>query len=122
VSALAAEATDANGVRALARVVEAGDMDELLALSDRLKQALGAGAAVVLGAAIDGKAMVVANFGDAALAAGLSAADVVRHVAPIVDGGGGGKPGMARAGGKDPGRLADALAAAEQRILGAPAA
>ncbi len=122
VVALAAEATESNGVRALARVVEAGDMDELLALSDQLKKALGPGAAVVLGAAIDGKAVVVANFGDAALAAGLSAADVVRHVAPIVDGGGGGKPGMARAGGKDPGRLADALAAAEERILGAPAA
>ena len=122
VSALAAEATELNGVRALARKVEAGDMDELLSLSDRVKQALGPGAAVVLGAAIDGKAMVVANFGDAAQAAGLSAAEVVRHVAPIVDGGGGGKPGMARAGGKDPGRLDDALAAAEQRILGAPAA
>ena len=122
VSALAAGATESNGVRALARKVEAGDMDELLSLSDRVKQALGPGAAVVLGAAIDGKPMVVANFGDAAQAAGLSAAEVVRHVAPIMGGGGGGKPGMARAGGKDPARLDDALAAAEERILGAPAA
>jgi alanyl-tRNA synthetase len=118
VHGLAETATEANGVRALAREVEAADMEELLALSDRLKQALGRSAAVVLGAAVDDKAMVVANFGDGALDAGLSAVEVVRQVAPIVGGGGGGKPGMARAGGKDPSRLADALAAAEELILG----
>ena len=110
--ALAAGATESNGVRALARKVEAGDMDELLSLSDRIKQALGPGAAVVLGAAIDGKAMVVANFGDAAQAAGLSAAEVVRHVAPIVDGGGG--QGVVEA--------PRVLSAGAERILGAPAA
>ena len=77
-------------------------MDELLAISDRVKQGLGDGAAVVLGAAADGKAMLVANLAPGAVEAGLSAGAVIREVAPIVGGGGGGKEAMARAGGKDP--------------------
>jgi alanyl-tRNA synthetase len=95
-------------------------MDELLQLTDRVKQAVGPGAAVVLGASADGKAMLVANFDDAAVAAGLSATDVLREVAPIVDGGGGGKPGMARAGGKDPSRMAEAIQRAVE-VLGSAA-
>ena len=99
-------------VSALAAQVEAGDMDELLAISDRLKTSLGEGAAVVLGAAADGKALVVANLAPGAVAAGLSAGAIIREVAPIVGGGGGGKDAMARAGGKDPSRLAEAIDAA----------
>jgi alanyl-tRNA synthetase len=85
-------------------------MDDLLQLTDRVKQAVGPGAAVVLGAVADGKAMLVANFDDAAVQAGMSAADLMREVAPVVGGGGGGKPGMARAGGKDPSRMPEAIA------------
>ena len=57
-------------MQAVAAQVEAADMDELLAISDRVKQALGDGAAVVLGAAVDGKALLVANLGPGAVAAG----------------------------------------------------
>lgn len=118
VAAVAAGAQQAGAVRALAAEVEAGDMDELLQLSDRVKQAVGPGAAVVLGAVADGKAMLAANFDDVAVDAGLSAADVLREVAPIVDGGGGGKAGLARAGGKDPSRMAEAIKRATA-VLGA---
>jgi len=109
VAAVAAGAEDVGGARVLAAEVEAAEMDELLQLTDRVKQAVGTGAAVVLGAVADGKALLVANFDDEAQAAGLSAADVMREVAPVVGGGGGGKPGMARAGGKDPSRMAEAI-------------
>jgi alanyl-tRNA synthetase len=47
---------------------------------------------------------------------GLSAVDLIREIAPIVGGGGGGRPTMARAGGKDPAQLAAAIAAAETAI------
>jgi alanyl-tRNA synthetase len=49
----------------------------------------------------------------------VSALDVVREAAAIVGGGGGGRPTMARAGGKDPEKLPDALARAEELIVGA---
>src|SRR5262245_66212311 len=92
-------------------------MDELLAISDRVKQALGEGAAVVLGAASEGKALLVANLGPAAVSSGLSAGSLIRDVAPIVGGGGGGKDAMARAGGRDPSRLPEALESARELML-----
>ena len=94
-------------------------MDEVLRISDLVKQRLGDGAAVVLGAAADGRAMIAANLGPAAVAAGLSAGDIIKEVAPIVGGGGGGKAQMARAGGKDPSRLPEALDRARE-LLAAP--
>lgn len=109
VAQVAAGAEEVGTARLLAAQVEAADMDDLLQLTDRVKQAVGPGAAVVLGAVADGKAMLVANFDDAAVGAGLSAADLMREVAPVVGGGGGGKPGMARAGGKDPARMPEAI-------------
>jgi alanyl-tRNA synthetase len=51
----------------------------------------------------------------------MSAADVMREIAPIVGGGGGGKPGMARAGGKDPSKMAEAMARASELLRSAAA-
>jgi alanyl-tRNA synthetase len=109
IAALAASAEPSGDVTLLAAEVEAADMDELLQVTDRVKQSVGSGAAIVLGAVADGKALLVANFDDAAVAAGMSASALMREVAPIVGGGGGGKDGMARAGGKDPSRMAEAI-------------
>jgi len=47
---------------------------------------------------------------------GLSAGDIIKEIAPIVDGGGGGRPQMAQAGGKDPAKIDDALARAAELI------
>ncbi|MGD9694880.1 MAG: alanine--tRNA ligase [Thermoleophilia bacterium] len=118
VGGLVAGAVTAGPVSAVAAQVDAADMDELLQISDRVKQGLGDGAAVVLGAASDGKAMLVANLAPGAVAAGLSAGSMIREIAPIVGGGGGGKEAMARAGGRDPARLPEALDAA-RALLGA---
>jgi alanyl-tRNA synthetase len=106
-----------NGVTVIAESLEGVDAETLLELSDRFKQRH-APAAVVLGAAEDGKVHLVANF-DPAVAERVSASDVVREAAALVGGGGGGRRTMARAGGRHPERLSEALAAAEQSIIGA---
>jgi alanyl-tRNA synthetase len=111
-AALAADAVEIDGARAVVAEVDAGDADELLELSDQVKRVLGDGAVVVLGARPEGRVALVANLGPGAVAAGRSASVILKQIAPIVGGGGGGKEQMARAGGKDPARLPDALAAA----------
>ncbi len=116
IAALAAGADAVGAVTILAVEVEASDMDELLSITDRVTQSVGTGAAIVLGAVADGKALLVAMFDDVATDAGMSAADLMREVAPIVGGGGGGKPGMARAGGKDPSKMAEAMARANEML------
>jgi alanyl-tRNA synthetase len=103
-----------NGVNVIAQVVDGLDAQSLLDLSDRFKQR-SAPAAVVLGSGENGTVHLVANFDDS-VASRVSAGDVVREIAPIVGGGGGGRPTMARAGGKDPAKLPDALARARELI------
>lgn len=65
-----------------------------------------------------GKALLLAAMSDDLIKRGLKAGDLVKAVAPLVDGGGGGPPTLAQAGGKNPGRLDEALAAAREWILG----
>jgi alanyl-tRNA synthetase len=106
-----------NDVSVIVHAVAELDADALLELSDQLKQRH-APAAVVLGSAENGRVHLVANF-DQAVAEKISASDVVRGAAALVGGGGGGRSTMARAGGKEPERLGDALAEAEKLILAA---
>ncbi len=109
--------TRQHDVNVIVQRVEGLDADALLELSDRFKQRH-APAAVVLGSADNGRVNLVANFDDA-IAERVSAVDVIKSVSALVGGGGGGRPTMARAGGKDPERLPDALAEAERLILAA---
>jgi alanyl-tRNA synthetase len=102
------------GVNVIAQSVDGLGADALLDLSDRFKQRQ-APAAVVLGSRQDGTVHLVANF-DSTVAERVSAGDVVREIAPIVGGGGGGRPTMARAGGKQPEKLDDALARARELL------
>jgi alanyl-tRNA synthetase len=74
-------------------------------------------AVVVLGSREDGRVHLVANFDPSAVERGLDASDVVRLAAAVVGGGGGGRPTMARAGGREPEKLPEALAAAEQALV-----
>ncbi len=84
------------------------------------KRAEGKGAAAVLFARNPegGKPLMIAAGNDAAVAAGFHAGNVVKAVAPCIQGGGGGKPGMAQAGGKNAEGIADAVAKAKE-LLGA---
>ena len=67
-------------------------------------------AAVVLGFDDDGKATLLAGMTDDLIKKGLKAGDIIKTIAPIIDGGGGGRPQMAQAGGKNPEKISDALA------------
>jgi alanyl-tRNA synthetase len=112
---LAAEAAELDGLRVVAARCDLPDREQLLQLSDRVRSALGDGA-VVLGSAAGGRPQLIASFTSSAVERGLSAADVVRRAAAVMGGGGGGKDTMAQAGGKDPSKLDDALAAAREAI------
>jgi alanyl-tRNA synthetase len=112
---LTANAAEVGGIRVVTEVVEAPDAKALLELSDRVKQSLG-DSAVVLGTAVDGRVHLVANFAPAAVERGLKAGDVVRTAAEITGGGGGGRDTMAQAGGRDPEKLPEAIAAARVAI------
>jgi alanyl-tRNA synthetase len=116
VGELIAGAKEAGGVRIVTGEVGEMDADALLELSDRVKQKA-APAAVVLGALSDGRAHLVANFSERAVERGANASDVVKAAAAVVGGGGGGRPTMARAGGRDPAKLAEAIAVAEKALL-----
>jgi alanyl-tRNA synthetase len=75
-------------------------------------------AAIVFGFAEDGKVTLIAGVTDDLIKKGLKAGDIVKEIAPIVDGGGGGKPQMAQAGGKNPAKINDALTKAAELIKG----
>jgi alanyl-tRNA synthetase len=89
--------------------------DSLLELADRLRGALGP-SAVVLGVRDGERVQLVASMTPEAIEDGLDAAAVIKQIGPIVGGGGGGRPSMARAGGKDASRLAEALDAARSML------
>ncbi len=90
--------------------------DALLELADRLRGALGP-SAVVLGARDGERVQLVASMTPEAVEDGLDAAAVIKAIGPIVGGGGGGRPSMARAGGKDASRLGEALEAARKLLV-----
>jgi alanyl-tRNA synthetase len=73
-------------------------------------------AAIVLGFEQEGRATLLAGVTDDLIKKGLKAGDIIKEIAPIVDGGGGGRPQMAQAGGKNPERIGDALAKAAELI------
>lgn len=99
-----------NGVKVLAAEVNAADMDQLRNLSDELKVKLGS-AIIVLGAVSGGKVNIVASVSPELVKAGYHAGNLVKEVATRCGGGGGGRPDMAQAGGKDPKKLKEALGA-----------
>jgi alanyl-tRNA synthetase len=85
-------------------------------LSDQLRQREQA-LAVLLGSSADERAFLVVNLDKSLPERGVDAVAVVREVAPIIGGGGGGRATLAEAGGKDPQKLGDALETAERLIL-----
>src|SRR5215210_978375 len=112
---LVGRAAEISGVRVVTEPVEIDDPKALLELSDQVKQKLGE-SAVVLGCAVDGRVHLVANVAPAAVERGVRAGEVVRAAAQAAGGGGGGRDTMAQAGGRDPEKLPDALAAARLAI------
>jgi len=115
VDELATRASRADGAVVLTEAVAADDEKALLAVMDRLKSKLG-DAAIVLAAVGDGRVLFVASVAPTLVERGVKAGDVVRAAARVTGGGGGGRDTMARAGGRDPAKLGDALRAAREAI------
>ena len=97
------------GVKVLAARVDGVDMNGLRDLGDQLKEKLGEGV-VVLASAGEGKVSLMATATDAAMKAGAHAGNLIKAIAVCVGGGGGGRPNMAQAGGKNPAGIDEAIA------------
>ena len=110
------QATEAGGIKLLAVQVQVEDIKALRDLSDSLKDRIGEGV-IALGAAIGGKAnLLVAVTKE--LSSSVKAGDIIKQIAPIVGGSGGGKPELAQAGGSQPEKLDEALAAVSKILSG----
>ncbi len=99
---------EVNGVKLLATAIEDVDMNGLRDLGDQLKEKLGEGV-VVIASSASGKVNLIAMATDEAMAKGAHAGNLIKGIAALVGGGGGGRPNMAQAGGKNPAGIADAI-------------
>ena len=104
---------EVNGVRLLATAVEDVDMNGLRDLGDQLKEKLGEGV-VVIASSASGKVNLIAMATDEAMEKGAHAGNLIKGIAALVGGGGGGRPNMAQAGGKNPAGIPDAIAKAAE--------
>jgi len=105
---LLGQAVEINGASVLAAQVDVEDVDTMRQMTDWFRDKLGS-SVVLLGAVINEKPMLVAAVTDDLVARGMHAGNMVRDAAKIVGGGGGGRPNMAQAGGKDVSKLDDAV-------------
>ncbi len=103
------QVTEVNGVKLLATAVPGVDMNGLRDLGDQLKTKLVEGV-IVLISECDGKVNMVAMANEEAQKAGAHAGNLIKGIAALVGGGGGGRPNMAQAGGKNPAGIPEALA------------
>ncbi len=110
IAALVERATPVNGIKVVSSKIQIGDVEELKQVSDVLRAKLGSGVGV-LGAVINDKVSFVCVVTDDLISSKkLNAGDIVKKVAAIAEGSGGGRPHMALAGGKNVGKLDEALA------------
>ena len=108
---------EVSGVKLLAAELDGVDMNGLRDLGDQLKEKLGEGV-VVLASANSGKVSLMVTATEGAMKKGAHAGNLIKAVAGCVGGGGGGRPNMAQAGGKDPAGIPDALAKAAEVLAG----
>ena len=102
------QVVEINGVKLLAVSLKDTGMNELRTLGDQFKEKLGNGV-VVIASAADGKVNLMATATDEAVKAGAHAGNLIKGIAALVGGGGGGRPNMAQAGGKNPDGIPAAL-------------
>ncbi len=113
--ALVAKATSDNDAVVLAEVVGVADDKQLLVVLDQVKGRIG-DSVIVLGCAVGDRVAFVASVAPSLVQRGVKAGEVVRVAAEIAGGGGGGRDTMARAGGSDPSKLDEAIAAARAAV------
>ena len=105
------------GLKLLAAKVEGADMNGLRSLGDQLKEKLGDGV-ILLASVVDGKVNLMATATEKAMEKGAHAGNLIKGIARLVGGGGGGRPNMAQAGGKNPEGVEAALAEAAKVLEG----
>jgi alanyl-tRNA synthetase len=108
---------DISGVKLLATKVSGVDMNGLRDLGDQLKAKLGEGV-IVLFSDLEGKVNLVAFATEGAMAKGAHAGNLIKGIASLIGGGGGGRPNMAQAGGKNPAGIDSAIAEAAKVLVG----
>ena len=106
---------EVKGVKLLASAVDGVDMNGLRDLGDQLKEQLGEGV-IVLASSCEGKVNLIVMATDAAMKHGAHAGNLIRSIAGKVGGGGGGRPNMAQAGGKNPAGILEAIAEAKTAL------
>jgi alanyl-tRNA synthetase len=111
------QVVEVKGVKLLATSVTGVDMNGLRDLGDQLKTKLGEGV-VVLASDCDGKVNLIVMATDGAQKAGAHAGNLIKAIAGKVGGGGGGRPNMAQAGGKNPAGIPDAISEAKSALEG----
>ena len=109
--------SEVNGVKYIAKAVAGVDMNGLRDLGDQLKEKLVEGV-VVLASDKDGKVSLIAMATDGAMKRGAHAGNLIKGIAALVGGGGGGRPNMAQAGGKNPAGIPQAMAAVADVLAG----
>ncbi len=103
------------GIKILTTKVEDVDMNGLRDLGDQLKEKIGEGV-IVIASVSEGKVNLMATATEGAVKKGVHAGNLIKAIASLVGGGGGGRPNMAQAGGKNPAGVEDALKKAEEVI------
>ena len=106
---------EVKGVKVLAVRADGVDMNGLRNLGDQLKEKLGEGV-IVIASVLDGKVNLMATATDGAQKAGAHAGNLIKAIAGLVGGGGGGRPNMAQAGGKNPAGVDEALAKGAETV------
>ena len=114
---IAGDIKEVNGVKYIATKVDGVDMNELRNLGDKLKGEIGSGVVVIVSAQGADKVSVIAMATDDVIAKGAHAGNLIKALAPIVGGGGGGRPNMAQAGGKNPAGIDELIAKVPDTIL-----
>ncbi len=115
-SALLADAREVGGAKLLVADVGAVAAKALMDVADRLKGQLGSDAAVVVASTVEGRVSLVVAVSPSLVERGVKAGEIVAAAAAVVGGGGGGRDTIAQAGGKQPAKLADALALAATMV------
>jgi alanyl-tRNA synthetase len=105
------------GMRVLAERIDVDSRDELRQMGDRLRDSFQSGV-IVLGTVLDGRPALLAMVTPDLTGQGIRAGDIIREIAPHIEGRGGGRPELAEAGGKDPSGIDRALAAVLDIVTG----
>ena len=114
-SSILDDVQEIDGISVLAKQVDVQDMNQLRNMVDDIKQKIGSGI-ILLGSVNNGKVQLSAGVSKDLIEQGFHAGKLIKQAATLCGGGGGGRPDMAQAGGKNPDKLADALQFAKEYV------